>query len=192
VLYDEQAKLDLYTQETMGELAAPESSLTFLSGFIHPVETDPLAQLTRLELKNYMTHTLLRDTDAMSMAHSLEVRVPLIDHKLVEFATRIPFALKLRDGHAKWVLTQALRDVLPPEIANRPKRGFEMPVAAWMRHELRPILDDALSRRSIEQRGLFRYEAVSALYERFLNGDEPYMRVWALAALELWCREFLN
>ena len=189
ILYDEQAKLDLYTQRTMAALAAPEPSLKYLGDFLHPVETDPLVQITRLELKNYMAHTLLRDTDAMSMAHSLEIRVPLIDHKLVEFATRIPPALKLHGGRSKWIFTQTLRDLLPPEVIRRPKRGFEMPVAAWMRGELRSILDDVLSRRSIEQRGLFRHEAVSALYERFLRGSEHHMRVWTLAVLELWLRQ---
>jgi asparagine synthase (glutamine-hydrolysing) len=192
ILFDEQAKLDLYTHQTMNALAAPESSLVFLSGLLHPAETDPLAQLTRLELTNYMAHTLLRDTDAMSMAHSLEVRVPLIDHKLVEFATRILPAFKLRGRHTKWIFTQALQDVLPPAVINRPKRGFEMPVAAWLRNELRPILDEVLSQRSIEQRGLFRYEVVSTIYNRFLRGDEVYLRVWSLAALELWLREFAD
>jgi asparagine synthase (glutamine-hydrolysing) len=192
VLYDEQAKLELYTPETQRALAAPEPSLKFLAGFVHPVETDPLAQLTRLELKNYMAHTLLRDTDAMSLAHSLEVRVPLIDHKLVEFAMRIPFALKLHDGTAKWIFIQALRDVLPPEVARRPKRGFEMPVEAWMRGELRPILDDVFSEQGVAQRGLFRYEVVNGIYERFLDGSEHYMRVWALAALELWLRQYVG
>lgn len=192
VLYDEEAKLDLYTQETMIALAAPESSLKFLAGFIHPVEEDSLARLTRLELKNYMGHTLLRDTDAMSMTHSLEVRVPLIDHKLVEFAVRIPITLKLHGKHAKWIFTQALGDVLPREVINRPKRGFEMPVAAWMRSDLRPILDDVFSRQNVERRGLFRYEAVNAIYERFLRGKEHHMRVWALATLELWLRQFVD
>lgn len=191
LLYDEATKLSLYTPDTMNALAAPESSREYLSTLLHPVETDMLAQLARLELTGYMTHTLLRDTDAMSMAHSLEVRVPLIDHRLVEFATRIPIALKLRDGRSKWIFIQALRDILPPEVIERPKRGFEMPVAAWMRNELRPVLDDLFSRRTIEQRGLFRYEAIVEIYERFLRGEEPYMRAWALAVVELWLRHFL-
>jgi asparagine synthase (glutamine-hydrolysing) len=192
VLFDEDAKLALYTPEAMRALSAPESSLNTLSLFVHPAEHDPVAQLTRLELKHYMAHTLLRDTDAMSMAHSLEVRVPLIDHKIVEFAVGIPPALKLRDGRTKWIFAEALRDVLPTEILNRPKRGFEMPVASWMRHALHDVVEDALSRESIEQRGLLRHEIVGQLYQDFLAGRGPYLRVWALVVLELWLRQFID
>jgi asparagine synthase (glutamine-hydrolysing) len=192
VLFDEERKLGLYTPATVSMLVAPESSLKYLGHFVHPAETEPIPQLTRLELLNYMAHTLLRDTDAMSMAHSLEVRVPLIDHKLVEFAARIPGDLKLREGRSKWIFAQALQDVLPEEVLDRPKHGFEMPVAAWMRRELRDVLDDVLSRESIERRGVFRYEAVQDVYRDFLEHDAPYMYTWALAVLELWMRTFID
>ncbi len=192
ILFDEPSKLELYTPQAMMSMAAPESSLHYLSRHIHPAEKDPLAQLTRLELENYMAHTLLRDTDAMSMAHSLEVRVPLIDQKLVEFAMRIPPDLKLHNGRSKWIFAEALRDVLPEEVLRRPKRGFEMPVAAWMRHELRDVLEDVFSQRSIERRGLFRYEAARDVYQGFLDGHTPYLRAWSLAVLELWIRAFIN
>ncbi len=192
VLFDEEAKVALYRPETVTALAAPEPSLDYLGRFLHPVEQDSIAQLTRLELFNYMAHTLLRDTDAMSMAHSLEVRVPLIDHKLVEFAVRIPAHLKLHNGRGKWILLKALRDVLPDEVLARPKQGFEMPVAAWMRAELRDVLEDVFSRESVERRGLFRYEATRRLYDEFLAGRSPYMRVWSLAVLELWMRAFID
>jgi asparagine synthase (glutamine-hydrolysing) len=168
VLFGEAQKQALYTPETMLAMAAPERSLDYLARFVHPAEQGSIAQLTRLEISNYMAHTLLRDTDAMSMAHSLEVRVPLIDHKLVEFAVRIPPELKLNNGQSKWVFAEALRDVLPAEVLKRPKRGFEMPVAAWMRGDLRDVLEDVLA------------------------GEGPYMRAWSLAVLELWLREFVD
>lgn len=192
VLFGEDAKLALYAPQTVAALAAPEPSLDYLSRFVHPAEQGSVARLTRLELLNYMAHTLLRDTDAMSMAHSLEVRVPLIDHKLVEFAARIPARLKLHNGRSKWVFAEALRDVLPAEVLNRPKRGFEMPVAAWMRGELRDVLEDVFSAASVGRRGLFRYEAARAVYDDFLAGNGPYMRAWALATLELWMRAFID
>ncbi len=192
ILYGEQAKLALYTPQTVAALLAPESSLDYLAQYVHPANKDSIAQLTRLELLNYMTHTLLRDTDAMSMAHSLEVRVPLIDHKLVEFAVCIPAELKLRGGRGKWIFTQALKDVLPKDILDRPKRGFEMPVASWMRTDLRDVLDDVFSRQSVERRGLFKSEAMVRVYDDFKAGKGPYMRAWALAALELWLRVFFD
>lgn len=192
ILYDEQAKLALYTPTMTTLLAAPESSVDYLARYIHPAEHHTLAQLTRLELCGYMANTLLRDTDAMSMAHSLEVRVPLIDHKLVEFAVRLPPHLKLRNGRGKWIFVRALRDILPQEVLRRPKRGFEMPVAAWMRHELRDVLEDVFSSDSVRRRGLFDAAAVQAVYRQFLAGEAPYLRAWSLAVLELWMRHFLD
>lgn len=192
ILYGEEAKVALYSQKTVSKLAAPEPSLKFLSQFLHPMEVVSTLQLTRLELKNYMAHTLLRDTDAMSMAHSLEVRVPLIDHKLVEFAVRIPPELKLHEGRGKWILAQALKDVLPKETLERPKRGFEMPVAAWMREDLRDVLDDVFSAESLQRRGLFGVEAAQAVYADFKRNGSPYMYTWALAVVELWMREFID
>jgi asparagine synthase (glutamine-hydrolysing) len=193
VLFDEEAKLALYSPQTLRAMAAPQPSLDYLSRFVHPAERDAIACITRLELKNYMTHTLLRDTDVMSMAHSLEVRVPLIDHKLVEFAARIPPDLKLRGDQTKWVFAEAVRDLIPAEVIERPKRGFEMPVAHWLRAELRPVLSDVFSHQSVSRRGLFDPNTVGELYQRFLRGEEPvYMRVWCLAALELWMRRFVD
>ena len=163
-----------------------------LERFVQDEETEIVDKVTRLELKNYMAHTLLRDTDAMSMAHSLEVRVPLIDHKLVEFVTTIPAHLKLKGGQPKHLLTSALSDLLPNEIIARKKMGFEMPVASWMRGTLRPILDDVFSSRSLEARGLFNPSQAQQLYQSFLQGEGAYMRVWCLVTLELWIRKFLN
>lgn len=192
VLFDEEAKMRLYTPSTVKAMGAPEASLETLARYVHPAEIEPIAQVTRLELSGYMAHTLLRDADAMSMAHSLEVRVPLIDHKLVEFAVRIPPELKLRNGRTKWIFGEAIKDVVPAEVLNRPKRGFEMPVGSWMKNEMREIVADALSHRSVAQRGLFKPEAVQAIYDDFLQGNSSYMKTWSLVVLELWMRRFID
>lgn len=191
VLFDEEAKQALYASSFAAGLAAPESSLQYLARFVHPAENGSMAQLTRLELSNYMAHTLLRDTDVMSMAHALEVRVPLIDHELVEFAARIPAEMKLHNGHGKWVFAEALRDVLPEQVLSRPKRGFEMPVAAWMRGELRDVLEDVYSPESLRRRGMFDVDAARSVYEAFLGGA-PYLYAWSLAVLELWMRATID
>lgn len=192
ILYTEEEKLNLYASGTLDHLAAPEPSLQYLGRHVHPVEADSMVQLTRLELENYMAHTLLRDTDAMSMAHSLEVRVPLIDHKLVEFAANIPGHYKLHNGQGKWIFIKALEDVLPKDILERPKQGFEMPIAAWMRGALRDVVEDVFSADSIKRRGLFRVEPMQNAYREFLEGQSIYMRVWSLVTLELWMRRFLD
>lgn len=192
ILFNEDSKARLLSAATHDELGPLPSARKRLEAWVRPDEPDIIDRVTRLELKNYMAHTLLRDTDAMSMAHSLEVRVPLIDHKLVEFVTTIPSNLKLRNGQPKYLLINALADVLPPAIVNRRKQGFEMPVAQWLRGPLRPALDDALSFKSIEQRGLFNAAEVERSHQAFLHGQGPYMRVWSLAVLELWLRKFVD
>ncbi len=191
-LYAEDAKQRLYSRETRARLNGTPRSTEMLAAFCLPGEREVVDRVSRLELKGYMANTLLRDSDAMSMAHSLEVRVPLIDHKIVEFATRIPPALKLRRGQTKVLLTEALADLLPPEVIERPKQGFEMPVAHWLRHDLRPVLDEVFAPQAVARRGLFEAEEVGRIYLDFREGRGAYMRVWALAALELWIRENLD
>ncbi|NDJ51536.1 MAG: asparagine synthase (glutamine-hydrolyzing) [Chloroflexi bacterium] len=192
ILYDEETKMTLYTDTTRLSMTIPETIQKYLSRFVHPAEVDPIAQITRLELSNYMPHTLLRDTDAMSMAHSLEVRVPLIDHKLVEFAANIPSEMKVQGKQSKAIFIKAVQDLLPKSVLNRPKRGFEMPVAVWMRHELRDVVEDVFSADSIQRRGLFKQGALQGIYQDFQRGQGPYMRVWALVTLELWMRQFID
>src|SRR5262249_17855466 len=162
-LFNEDAQAHLLSAYARGELGQLPSARKRLEAWVQPEESNVIDRVTRLELKNYMAHTLLRDTDAMSMAHSLEVRVPLIDHKLVEFVPTIPADLKLHNGQPKYLLIDALRDVLPPAIVSRRKQGFEMPVAAWMRGPLRPALDDVLSLQAIERRGLLNAGEVEKL-----------------------------
>ncbi|HLF02165.1 MAG TPA: asparagine synthase (glutamine-hydrolyzing) [Anaerolineales bacterium] len=199
ILFNEESKSRLLSSHTRAELGHAPVARKLLERWVRSDEPNVIDRVTRLELKNYMAHTLLRDTDAMSMAHSLEVRVPLIDHKLVEFVTTIPAELKLHHGlgspmggQPKYLLTSALEDVLPPVVIKRRKQGFEMPVATWMCGPLRPALDEVLSLQSIERRGLFNAGEVERVHQAFLHGEGPYMRVWCLAVLELWLRQFVD
>jgi asparagine synthase (glutamine-hydrolysing) len=198
-LFSEDAKHALYLGDLESSKDIDSPSIDLLRPYFIECERDPIVRVTRLELKSYLAHMLLRDTDVMSMAHSLEVRVPLIDHKLVEFATRIPAVMKLGrfpglafGGRTKLVLTDCLTDVLPMDIIRRRKHGFHMPVGAWLRSELQPMLAESLSRDAVKQRGLFNPDAVDSLRSDFEAGRGPYMRVWALMMLELWQREFLD
>lgn len=192
ILFNENTKAALLSKNVKGELGHISSSRKLLERFVRHDEEEVIDRVTRLELKNYMANTLLRDTDAMSMAHSLEVRVPLIDHKLVEFVTTIPADLKIKNGQPKYLLTESLADVLPPEVIARKKQGFEMPVAAWMRNSLRPVLDDVFLSRSLTERGLFDASYAQRLYQDFLQGEGAYMRVWCLTTMELWMRKFID
>jgi asparagine synthase (glutamine-hydrolysing) len=153
----------------------------------------PADWLARLEQRAYLSYVLLRDIDAMSMAHSLEVRVPFLDRTLGDIAANISSDLKLRDGVGKWVLKHALRDVLPDDVLFRQKMGFGLPYALWMRRSLAPLVREALCPWRVKQRGVFDVGVASDLVERFYRGDDTVWRkVWTLFVLEGWATEVLD
>lgn len=146
-------------------------------------DADPINQASALDLGGYLSNTLLRDTDSMSMAHSLEVRVPLIDHRLVERMLAIPGPLKLRDHEPKWMLVDAARD-LPREIVDRPKRGFELPFKHWLPGALREQVESTIG--SPKLTGLLRNDAMQKTWRDFLDGRLSWSRVWSLYVLGEW------
>lgn len=152
----------------------------------------PWRMVHRLEMEVYLAWRLLRDTDAMSMAHSLEVRVPLLDHKLVEFVFGLRRGWERRFGYPKRLLTLGVADLLPAEILNRPKHGFELPMAFWMKHELRDVIEDVFSTASLKRRALFRVDRLQQLYAGFLRNRIPYETIWQFVVLELWLRQSLD
>lgn len=153
-----------------------------------PEQVDALNKVAYLDLKTHLGDILMRDVDVMSMAFSLETRVPLIDHKLVEFASAIPASLKLKNGASKYIFIEAIRDLLPAEVVQRKKLGFNFPFAIWLRNELYPLVEFVLSKKVVEERGFFRYQEVEKLKKTFRNSDITYRRIWGLVLLELWLR----
>jgi asparagine synthase (glutamine-hydrolysing) len=154
--------------------------------------TTLLNQLLYADLKTYL-HELLMKQDQMSMAASIESRVPFLDHPLVEFTARLPERLKLRGRTTKWILRQAMKDRLPAEILSRSKMGFPVPVGAWLRGAFRPLLDEyVLSERALA-RGLFRPEGLRRLVAEHMAGHARHEeRLWMLMNLEIWHRIFLD
>jgi asparagine synthase (glutamine-hydrolysing) len=127
------------------------------------------------------------------MAHSLEVRSPLLDHVLMETAARLPLGANLRRGQSKLVLREAVRDWLPASILERPKMGFRVPVDEWLRGELRELPNDVLLDPRSTSRGLFRTAEVERLIadHRDRRADNG-LRLWALVQLELWFRTYVD
>lgn len=148
----------------------------------------PVNAYSALELSNYLRSTLLRDTDVMSMVHSLEVRVPLLDHVLLERVMRIPGHLKLGADDNKPLLTAAVGD-LPESAVNRQKMGFTLPYATWFRGSLRPWMEGLLLGDSVRRLGFLDHRGVEALWRSFCRGDRytNFARVWCVAALAGWC-----
>lgn len=144
--------------------------------------------LQKYEMKNYMTWRLLRDTDAMSMAHSLEVRVPLIDDDIVDHVLSLPNGWEKTLGWPKKLLTESLKDILPDFVLNRQKQGFQLPMNIWMQNELLSVVEDVFSDKSIKDRGLFETKEMKDLYASFKRGSIPYEIIWKFVTLELWMR----
>ena len=190
----------MFMPEQQRALIAPEfladrhDGDTYLPGELAQMfargQVDPINLYSVLELTNYLRHTLLRDTDAMSMAHGLEVRVPLIDHRLVEQAARIPGSLKLKPGENKPLLTAVVPN-LPSNVTARRKMGFTLPFDTWLRGPLKPWIDNLLAPESLKRLSFLNPSGVEQLWKSFLKGEHytSYSRVWCIAALVGWCHE---
>ncbi|MGA7081471.1 MAG: asparagine synthase (glutamine-hydrolyzing) [Terriglobales bacterium] len=151
---------------------------------------DPVNRVSYLESHWYMRNTLLRDSDFMSMAHGLELRVPFLDRKLVEACFRIPGNRKVQGDSPKSLLLASLGVDLPPQIVNRPKRGFTLPFERWLRGEMRPVVEDVLLKSNWDQTALSA-SAVQAVWNRFLAGETSWSRPWSLFVLQRWCEQNL-
>jgi asparagine synthase (glutamine-hydrolysing) len=138
-----------------------------------------------LELRTYMHNQLLRDTDVMSMAHSLEVRSPMLDHRLVEFAAKVPPSVKF-NGRPKSLMIQALGGKLPAEIVTRPKRGFHFPLEVWLKDGLRERASEIIS--GDQMQGVLNSAGVGNMWQRFLSGRVHWSRPWSLIVLMVWLR----
>jgi asparagine synthase (glutamine-hydrolysing) len=182
---------ELFTQEALGRMEAPPSYAAFHEILASAPSLEGLERMLYLDLKGYLGEGVLTKTDRASMACSLEVRVPLLDRRVVELAARLPIDLKLRGLTTKWVLKRALAGMLPPETLARPKKGFGIPIGHWFRDALRPLLRDACGRDAIRRGGLFRPEAV----ERLLSEHESRRRdhrkkLYTLLAFQLWASRY--
>jgi asparagine synthase (glutamine-hydrolysing) len=164
-----------------------------LRAFSGAQTSDPLRQLMDVDFATQLPDDLLLLTDKMSMAVSLECRVPLLDQRLVGLAASMPGALKLRGGQLKFVMKRALEGILPESILNREKRGFGAPMGAWLRAELSPLLRGILSRDSVESRGLLNADAVDTMIrEHEQRRVDRTDHLLALINLEIWSRLYLD
>jgi len=151
-----------------------------------------LSKLQGLDIKNYLPLDILTKVDRMSMAHSIETRVPLLDHKLVEFALTIPPEMHLRGGTTKYVLKQAMKGILPDRIIQRPKKGFAVPLGYWFRGKLGSYVRDLLLGERGRRRGFFNLPYIDSLVVRHERGQNLDLQLWTLISFELWASSFLD
>jgi asparagine synthase (glutamine-hydrolysing) len=145
----------------------------------------------RVDQSYYLPDDILYKTDRMSMAHSLEVRPPILDHRIVEFAARLPVRLKIRGWRQKYVLKELMRGKLPERVLNRKKAGFDIPTHDWFRRPLRRLLMDTLTREAVQASGIFEEGAIETLIrdhmERRINAG---YHLWGLLTLFLWMKRW--
>jgi asparagine synthase (glutamine-hydrolysing) len=158
---------------------------------------DFLNQMLYVDTKIFMTSLNLNYADKMSMACSVEVRVPFLDRGLAEFvAWNVPPRLKLRGTirpNTKYILRKAMAGILPDEVLRQPKAGFGVPVDYWLAHELKPMVDDLLSESRLKKRGIFQPDAVRSLVQQHRSGAQDWsMQIWQLLTLEIWMEQFID
>ncbi|MGA7930887.1 MAG: asparagine synthase C-terminal domain-containing protein, partial [Candidatus Sulfotelmatobacter sp.] len=194
---DADQKMSLYTVEVLDRLRDSDPAACHRSSFHKVREADFLNQMLYLDTKIFMVSLNLNYNDKMSMASSVEVRVPFLDRELAEFAAwNIPPDFKLKGFFrptTKHIFRKAMQDVLPAEVLRQPKAGFAAPVDYWLAQDLRKMVDDLLSDTNIRKRGLFRPEAVRRFVDEHRSGAEDWsMQIWQFLTLENWMRIFLD
>lgn len=154
---------------------------------------DPLDRASYIYIKTYMTDDILAKVDRASMANSLEVRAPFLDTDLTRFALTIPADFKMRRFRTKWILKSALSGRLPEPILNKKKQGFAVPVAQWLKEDLKPMLLAAFDRKKIEREGIFDPDAVNALMTEFLSDrSDTRKEIWTLFMFEIWYDKWMK
>jgi asparagine synthase (glutamine-hydrolysing) len=178
---------------TMKAFAASPRTETRAIGQVSRAQNlDPINRVSYLEARCYMLNTLLRDSDFMSMAHGLELRVPLIDHELARRVLALPGAWKLDAAMPKPLLVNALNGRLPDKIVHRPKRGFTLPFEHWLRDALRPLVEESLRKIGDGVLGtLIGESAARSVWHDFLEGRTSCSRPWSLYVLQCWCERHL-
>ena len=151
-----------------------------------------LGAMLYIDSKSWLPDDLLVKADKMTMANSIELRVPLLDHRVLEFAASLPSSFKLNGFTTKYILKKALSRQIPKEIRNRKKTGFPVPYESWLRTDLRDVAWEVLTDRKATNRGYFRKDAVEKLLRANANGTDYSKEIFSLLSLELWQRTFLE
>jgi asparagine synthase (glutamine-hydrolysing) len=182
---------DLYTPEFLATIRGSSRARVSQRYFAAVGELDPLDQMLYVDTKTWLPDDLLIKADKMTMANSLELRVPLLDHQVLEFAASLPASFKLKNKSTKHILKRALAKRLPPEILNRKKTGFPVPYAGWLSKELHSAVSEILLDDTALARGYFRRDTLEAMISP-ASGQNYSKELFSLVTLELWHRMFLN
>ena len=161
----------------------------FKSTLLSKIQSGSLNEMLQLDTKLVLPGDMLQKVDLMSMANSLEVRVPSLDHEVVELAFQLPDHFKAKGMKRKIVLREAFKETLPKELYHRPKHGFEVPLLNWFRKEMKSDLDDWIfDRDRIESQGIFQWDEIKRIREKLFSPDpgDVHIKVWSLFVFQRW------
>jgi asparagine synthase (glutamine-hydrolysing) len=186
-------KRALYTADMQRRLDGHHAEDLLARHFARFNALPPHSRMMRFDFETYLPEDVLTKVDRMSMAHSIESRVPLLDNEVIEFASTLPASLKIANGRRKHVLKEAARRLLPPEILDRRKQGFGVPLGVWFRGGLTDVFSDVLRSPTTRQRGYFAPAFIDRMVGEHLSGKRDHtLRLWQLLVFELWHRQYLD
>jgi asparagine synthase (glutamine-hydrolysing) len=188
--FSREERQDLFSPDFLAQIDPAHPARVFESYLEKARDRSPLKRMLYADLKIWLPDNLLLRGDHMTMAASIEERVPFLDHKLVELAARVPTALLTRGFRTKVLLKRALRPYLPPETLQRPKVGFAVPVGEWFRKPLKSLVADLVLSPDSRSRGYFRAASMERFVQEHFDGVyDRQKQLWALVNFELWCRK---
>jgi asparagine synthase (glutamine-hydrolysing) len=186
-------KPELLSLDARRRMHEPNAEQRLAAHFVRYAQLPWPSQMMRFDAETYLPEDVLTKVDRMSMAHSIESRVPLLDNAVIDFASALPAALKIKDGRRKHILKEVAASLLPPEIIGRRKQGFGVPLGAWFRGNLRELFSDTLLSAASLQRGYFEPTFVRRLVNEHLLGRRDHtLRLWQLVVFEKWHQQYVD
>ena len=193
IVLTEAEKFALYTPQALAQLRPEPSERHFDNVYNQSSAKEVLSRLMEIDCSVFLPDDLMIKNDRMSMAHSLEARVPMTDNDLTTFMARVPTKLKMKRLRKKHIMRRAMTGILPPAILNKKKVGLEMPYSRWFKCELKAQLTTYLSPERIAASGLFRPEAITALVDDHMAGRRDNGRVlWGLLNYMIWLEQYIS
>lgn len=190
-VWDDSEKESLYS-DLMKDRVRGVKSATLVREFFATITTqDPLNRALHLDFVTLLPDQVLAFVDRLSMVHSVEVRPPFLDHKLIEFVATLPGNFKIKNGREKHILKEAVKDLLPADLVDRPKEGFVLPVNDWIAQDLKPYAFELLSPQRLSQHGLFKADFVGKLLEDHYTGGKNFAnKIWNLMMFQVWWEKY--